>query len=331
MPKNIIVCFDGTWRNAANATAQSTNIDILFQSVSQQNQVANYYPGPGSNVSIFSRLTNGASGKGVFQQARLAWKFISRVHQKGDRIFIFGFSRGAFAARHLAGMIVRHGTSAYQGNIEQGFRDWLNSSDQLLKAPQGEVHFLGLFDCVPGNQLYVLRDQSKHLNSPHLEPGILHFRHAVSIHERRWSFKPLMFHPGPHHDSFSQRWFPGYHSDVGGGNNVANGLSYFSLWWMMREAYGEGLDFENMSCQLHRQAGHLMGVIERCDPHMEPVPSDTLATRMGIRWSRKNTGHDSDPDPTPRLSDLVQCTRPDCDRQMFNPFKVAFLTYKPQP
>ena len=106
-----------------------------------------------------------------------------------------------------------------------------------------EVHFLGLFDCVPGNRLYTLRDRNDVLNSPILESRIRHFRHAVSSSERRWSFKPIAFRPRPQL-SFSQCWFPGSHSDVGGGTGVSEGLSRFSLWWMLREAFGLGFAFQ---------------------------------------------------------------------------------------
>jgi uncharacterized protein (DUF2235 family) len=163
----------------------------------------------------------GAIGKGVFQAARHAWQQIAANYQDGDKLFIFGFSRGAYAARHLAGMIVRHGLHGWQGTIEETFRHWLANAGKPCLLVRQEVHFLGLFDCVPGNYLYRWRDRSHRLNTNQLEPGIQHVRHAVSVNERRWSFRPLIFKPSERHASFAQHWFPGFHSDVGGGDNVA--------------------------------------------------------------------------------------------------------------
>ncbi|WP_245518678.1 DUF2235 domain-containing protein, partial [Mesorhizobium sp. M1C.F.Ca.ET.204.01.1.1] len=81
----------------------------------------------------------GATGKGVFQTAREAWKWVAGNHEDGDKIYIFGFSRGAFAARHLAGMIVRHGLKGWQGNIEEEFRKWRVSVAKPCTLPRAEV------------------------------------------------------------------------------------------------------------------------------------------------------------------------------------------------
>lgn len=109
MPKNIFVCLDGTWNNSVSSDIPSTNVYALFLSVARENQVKSYYPGVGSHTGRLGNVLYGATGKGVFQAARLAWQQIAANFTDGDRVFIFGFSRGAFAARHLASMIVRHG------------------------------------------------------------------------------------------------------------------------------------------------------------------------------------------------------------------------------
>ena len=321
MPKNIVVCLDGTWNNSVSGSTPSTNVNLIYQSLSRDGQVQGYYPGVGSHVGSFGALLNSASGKGVFVQARSAWKFVSGNYHDGDRIYIFGFSRGAFAARHLAGMIVRHGLWAYQGNIEEGFRAWQKSVRLPCTQPRGAVHLLGLFDCVPGNHLYVWRDQSHHLNAQDLEPGIEHFRHAVSVHERRWAFRPLLFRRSPDQSSFKQCWFPGYHSDVGGGDNVAVGLANLALWWMLREAFGLGLEVENIHCPQHRY-GHVLGVVSSTNPEDTPVSSDYFTTRVGLRWDRSVRETNPVPDPTPEFADLADCPR--CGNEMFDIFKTDY-------
>jgi uncharacterized protein (DUF2235 family) len=183
---------------------------------------------------------------------------------------------------------------------------------------QQPVHFLGLFDCVPGNHFYAWRDPDSGLNSPMLEPGILHFRHAVSLSERRWSFRPLIFRRGEQ-QSFAQHWFPGYHSDVGGGKAIAEGLASFSLWWMMREAYGQGLAFENIQCPHHR-GGHALGVIRGVDPSAAGVCSDYWTTHLGLVWNRRGRQLDPSPDESPSFAELDACPR--CGNDMFDYFKT---------
>lgn len=317
MPKNIVVCLDGTWNNAVSTDTPSTNVHVLFQLVARNNQLKSYYPGVGAHTGWLGNRLYGASGKGVFQAARLAWQHIAANHEDGDKVFIFGFSRGAYAARHLAGMIVRHGLRGWQGNIEETFREWIANVREPCTLVRQEVHFLGLFDCVPGNHLYVLRDRSPHLNGTQLEPGIVHVRHAVSIHERRWSFRPLIFDQSQHHKSFAQHWFPGFHSDVGGGEDVAYGLASFSLWWMLREAYGLGLDFDNINCSSHKY-GHSLGVLRSADPEATPVCSDYWTTRLGLQWNRTERATAVIPELTPGFDSLDECPR--CGNEMFDFF-----------
>lgn len=317
MPKNIVVCLDGTWNNSANVTTGFTNPSVIHQSASPLNQIKFYRHGVGENAGWIAKRLYGIIGKGVFQQARLAWTDVAANYIPGDRIFIFGFSRGAFAARHLAGMIVRFGLKGYPpGQFEHPFREWLKAVTEPCVTVQQKVHFLGLFDCVPGNRFYAWRDRNPGLNTKTLEPGIIHFRHAVSRDERRWSFRPLLFNCGKQ-ASFAQHWFPGYHSDVGGGKGIADGLASFSLWWMIREAYAQGLAFTNIECSLHR-AGHALGVIRNVDPDAAGVCSDYWSTRLGLVWNRSARETDPAPDPTPTFSDLASC--PLCDKDMFDYF-----------
>lgn len=321
MPKNIVVFLDGTWNNAVSTDTPPTNIYALTQSVAKTNQLKSYYPGVGAHTGWLGKYLYGATGKGVFQTARSAWQFVSTNHEEGDKVFIFGFSRGAFAARHLAGMIVRRGLKGWQGNIEETFREWQIDTRKPCTTVHQEVHFLGLFDCVPGNYLYVWRDRSSYLNATQLEPGILNVRHAVSMHERRWSFRPLIFEPSPHHNSFAQLWFPGFHSDVGGGKDVADGLASLSLWWMMREAYGLGLSFSNIDCPSHN-FGKPLSVLDYIDPESSPVSSDYWTTRLGLRWNRTEKEKAVIPDPTPEFVSLVDCPR--CGKEMFGFFETKF-------
>ncbi|WP_337966000.1 DUF2235 domain-containing protein [uncultured Flavobacterium sp.] len=319
MPKKITILFDGTWNNGIEGNCD-TNINALKLSISKVNQVQFYYVGVGENIGKVNRAVWGAFGKGVFGAVRKAWEDIANNYEDGDAIYIFGFSRGAFAARHLASMIVRYGTSAYQGRIEDGFREYLANCHKSCENVKKEVHFLGLFDCVPGNYLYLLRNNSFHLNSSKLEKGILHFRHAVSINERRYSFRPILFKKGAQ-QSFAQHWFPGYHSDVGGNRDNSLGLSSFSLWWMIREVYGLGLNFENIQCPNHF-GGNNLGVILNVNPEEQPTSSDYFTTKLGITWERQKREKENLPSEQLGFENLNICPR--CGNEMFDYFSTDY-------
>lgn len=304
-PKNIVVLLDGSWANAVSG-GPDTNIAALSRLISSNQQIKFYNPGVGTHVGLVNRYWWGVLGKGVFVMARAAWKFVADNFQEGDKIYIFGYSRGAYAARHLASMIVRHGVKAFHNDIEEGFHEYMENCHKPCESPRGEVEFLGLFDCVPGNFFYMINSKRRYLNNPQLEIGIKVFRHAVSFQERRLSFRPILFERNGHAD-FAQHWFPGYHGDVGGGKGSSGGLSNFSLWWMMREAFGRGLKFDVIQCEWHH-LGHTVGVIYDANPEEEGVCSDYWTTKIGIKWERKNhVTTENCPDQQLRFEQMIKC------------------------
>lgn len=317
MSKNIVILFDGTWNDSVSGNSNS-NIHHLDVMISAKGQVKDYYAGVGQYAGWINRRILGAVGKGVFQAAREGWRFIARNYVPGDKIYIFGFSRGAYTARHLAGMVVRYGVKGYLGNIEAGFEAYIGECKNPCKVVMQNVELLGLFDCVPGNNLYLVRDRNFYLNSPKLEDGILHFRHAVSILERRYSFRPIIFEKG-NQETFSQHWFPGYHCDVGGYKDNSKGLASFSLWWMIREAFGLGLDFDIIDCKYHH-LGNGIGLIQRIDLNDKPVCSDYLTTKIGLRWDRPKRETAVIPNGTPNFEELNICPR--CSEEMFDYFST---------
>ena len=123
----------------------------------------------------------------------------------------------------------------------------------IKKKP--DVHFLGLFDSVAGNRIYTLQNpRLRILNGGEIEPGILHFRHALALDERRRDFMPELYAlsslPQYAHD-FQQLWFHGYHSDVGGGvPKDRSGLSRSVLTWMSKEAQKQGLGLTAIQMEL---------------------------------------------------------------------------------
>lgn len=321
MSRNLVVCLDGTWNNN---TSQNTAVHAIFNMVDPMTTVSNYWRGIGDGSRPISRVLDGALGRGAFYIMRDAYSFLNNNYAPGDRIFIFGFSRGAWTARHLAGMIARLGFGPYGEQTYRKYRKELIEG----KAPsvRQEIHFLGMFDCVPGNQLYALRRNARVLNAPALEPGICNVAHAVSRDERRWSFAPILFERGQQ-QRFSQCWFPGYHFDIGGDDNPP--LNAFALWWMLREAYACGLDLTHIKCApvqegmvSHGHLGIAIGFMADIDSSAAGKSSDWITTKLGFRCIRENLPRaDELVTPQPDLADLDSCSR-GCDEDMFDFFQT---------
>ena len=184
------------------------------------------------------------------------YRFIMRYYKAGDKIYIFGFSRGAFTARFLARMIFTVGLLSegneemvpfaydlYQryekgqfGSTEQEREEFRNKlyafkmtfcrcdkiNPELDENPDNlgvKVHFLGMFDCV--SSVAVL--DSVYGKAPRAVSVIgtaHHVRHAVAVDEHRVKFRAALLNQddrkNPHED-IKEVWFPGNHGDVGGG------------------------------------------------------------------------------------------------------------------
>ncbi|MCA1707976.1 MAG: DUF2235 domain-containing protein, partial [Actinobacteria bacterium] len=196
------------------------------------------------------------------------YQWLTSTYQPGDRISLFGFSRGAFTVRSLAGLIaacglidtsgleelaIRH---AIKGMYEGKYRRRGNPGPRWLDglvfrfypgdAAEIPVQFIGVWDTVGAlgipDHLAVLNL----LDSPRrhafhdltLNPHVRYARHAVAMDERRGTFAPTLWDsaPAPKQD-LKQVWFPGSHMDVGGGHRET-GLSNGALEWMIEEARG---------------------------------------------------------------------------------------------
>jgi uncharacterized protein (DUF2235 family) len=267
LPKNVVLCLDGTG-NQVKATA-NTNVVRLFGMLELDDpsrQVAYYDPGVGTMGARgawstwgrkLTRLFGLAFGTGIKDNLEEALNFLIESYEPGDRVFIFGFSRGAFTARGLTGMayrsgVMRKGTSnlvpylvaAYTKGKSFSKGDWDTldlfaetfsvESDGSLAMP---VHFLGLWDSVKA--LGILRPDPKWPYTRQL-PNARHIFHAVSIDERRRPYAEYLIEPTKALES-RETWFAGVHSDIGGGFRDDPELGRITLKWMTDRALDHGL------------------------------------------------------------------------------------------
>jgi uncharacterized protein (DUF2235 family) len=116
--KNLVVLSDGTGNSSAKA--QKTNVWRLFQALDQAgtHQVAQYDDGVGTSSNRYLALLGGAFGWGLKRNVLDLYKFVCRNYRPGDRIYGFGFSRGAFTIRVLTGLISREGLVSFRTEAE---------------------------------------------------------------------------------------------------------------------------------------------------------------------------------------------------------------------
>jgi uncharacterized protein (DUF2235 family) len=255
MVRNIVLCLDGTSNKYA---AANTNVVKLYAMLDRQrnDQLSYYQPGIGTMAppGVWGRLKRWFITQLDLAIAWLlsdhvtdAYRFLMRYYQEGDRVFIFGFSRGAYTARVLAGMLHKVGLLT-QGNEElipfawdiykKHTTDWTvpDGFKQTFCRPV-QIHFLGLWDTVSS---VGWAWAPKHFDFTENNASVDIVRHAVSLDERRVYFVQNLW--GTHPPDVEQVWFAGVHSDVGGGypENEA-GLSAIALKWISEQAEAAGL------------------------------------------------------------------------------------------
>lgn len=253
--KRIIFCADGTW----DSKKDHTNVYKMFQAIDQgPDQVAFYDDGVGVEGNGIQRFLGGAFGEGLFQKIKDGYEKIASVYEPGDEIYIFGFSRGAYTARSIAGMISTCGLPTKTCDKElldavfHAYRDREHRSEMLgamtaSVLQPAPIKMVGVWDTVGSLGIpaiwghvdpvrYGFLDTSLH-------PNIQNAYQALAIDEHRREFPPTLWTtpktpvPG---QTLEQVWFPGGHSDVGGGY-AESGLSDITLAWMMSKAENLGL------------------------------------------------------------------------------------------
>ena len=284
--KRLIVCCDGTWNTADQSEGgipTPTNVVKLYNAVAEQDakkveQVKYYHPGVGTDPGLLSKVVGGGLGAGLDRNIMSGYRFLADHYRTGDEIFLFGFSRGAYTARSLAGMIGCCGIMDPAGHDEpetwrlineiyqEGYRKRERYETEGLSyhpAPgqSGEipVRFLGVWDTVGAlgipEDLPLLglldRPEQYHFHDTALSRTVKNARHAVALDEKRASFEPTLWSGVEARDDVKQVWFPGVHADVGGGYAEAE-LSDGALKWMLDEARGCDLRVHQAaSGQLH--------------------------------------------------------------------------------
>lgn len=265
MPKNIIFCADGTWNHpgeTSDGLPADTNVYKFFKALTQSaTQAPHYDDGVGADGMPIDRLMGGAIGDGLFQKIRDGYTVVARGYEDGDSIYLFGFSRGAYTARSLAGMIAICGLPAPGKFTDRAAADAFAAyragarRKPLLDAFVGrydardvKIAMVGVWDTVgalgiPGDLFAGLNVAVYGFLDTGLHPDVQAAYHAIAIDERRCEFVPTLWTSSSPGQEIDQLWFAGVHADIGGGYGET-GLSDITLGWMMAKAAAKDLLFD---------------------------------------------------------------------------------------
>ncbi|MFW0795310.1 DUF2235 domain-containing protein [Gordonia sp. CPCC 205515] len=277
--RNIIICLDGTKNEPEQG---STNVARLFDiCVKNDGQLAYYDPGVGTMgargavTRLGKSVTRGwglVAGYGVKENLEEAYTYLANNYRKNDRVFVFGFSRGAYTARALTGMLstiglLRPGAENLtpyavklyaQNSGKAGTREYFEPRDKFrnrfgnpdfprtFNTSTKQVHFLGVWDTVKSVGALNWRAGFEESRWPYTAKitNINIARHAMALDERRRPYPCYRFDSstvqqfeGRHREV----WFPGVHSDVGGQFSDDHRASDVAFDWMLREAHDAGL------------------------------------------------------------------------------------------
>lgn len=278
MPKNIVICCDGTGNEVEG---DLSNVLKLYRIADQNDDQRVFYdPGIGTigRSNPWRRLRQKiagvwgmVTGAGLDDRILQAYTFLVGAYEDGDRVYLFGYSRGAYTVRALAGFIhliglirpdqlnmAGYALRAYKSVGDTGGFEFARNFRRIVRGRHVPIEFIGVWDTVSS----VMTPRWDRFPPATLQtlpftranPSVRIMRHAMAIDERRRMFRlnrwtePQEFNPnpfdaeGPVKQDIKQTWFAGVHGDVGAGYaEDTNALSKFPLQWMIEEAVVAGL------------------------------------------------------------------------------------------
>jgi len=270
--KRIIICADGTWNEPTQVDEKTkrrkpTNVLKVARTIlpSDENgvpQIVYYHKGVGTKGGI-DKWTGGAFGHGVARNVRSIYRFIVFNYTPGDELYFFGFSRGAFTVRTLAGFMKAVGLlekddefytpelyKLYESSASKNDEAWRHAFRNIRDhRPCPPIRFIGVWDTVgalgaPGILGQVLNRGKYKYHDIELNKNILSACQALAIDERRKPFRPNIWtRPEGWDGSLDQAWFPGVHTNIGGGYHP-DGVANESLHWIVEKAETLGLAFD---------------------------------------------------------------------------------------
>lgn len=257
--QRLILLFDGTW----NDPQDRTNVYRLSRSLHDTDAAGvpqRFFYDPGVGTQPWDRWLGGVSGYGLSRNLLQGYDWLARHYQEGSEIWVFGFSRGAFTARSLVGLLRKCGllhlsTPQLLAEAEHLYRQRdLHPDDVRCRtfrhhySREVRVRFIGVWDTVGALGLPGTRWSEKSRFAWHdteLSGIVDHACHAMALDEQRPEYDVIAWtspdgRPKSRHIEVEQRWFMGAHGDVGGGYPEHQPAD-LPLHWIKSKAQAAGL------------------------------------------------------------------------------------------
>ncbi|MDS4025715.1 MAG: DUF2235 domain-containing protein [Candidatus Contendobacter sp.] len=271
MTKRIVICLDGTW-NTPDSNPEvdgdvSTNVwklhNLVLDNDSHGIQQTKYYE-TGVGTNWYDRVRGGVFGVGLSEKIKDAYKYLASKYEPGDEVYIFGFSRGAYTARSLVGLIRNSGV------LKQSHIDLVDDAYALYRTrdegPDSEnakyfrseycyeiaIKCLGVWDTVgalgvPIESFDWFNKKYYEFHDTELSGIVENAFHALAIDEHRKTYQCSLWDPKQKpNQRLEQSWFSGAHADIGGGYGDSQ-IADVSLRWMIHKAASCGLEFDDAS------------------------------------------------------------------------------------
>ena len=259
MNKNIVICCDGT-RGKYTSVEGNTNVVRLFERLIPDGpaQISYYDPGAGTYSPMWTPVGQalakglesasgvGITGTGVRQNIVESYRYLMDYYEPGDQVFLFGYSRGAYTVRALAGMLHLCGllTKGSYNLIPYMAEMYYHGKEEVAQdfkdrcSRECPTYLIGVWDTV-ASVGYI---RQKRFSNSVLKPDVRFGYQALAINERRYFFQPSIWDEEVSQEgqTIEQVWFAGCHGDVGG-QDADRGISDIPLVWMLNRAENCGL------------------------------------------------------------------------------------------
>lgn len=261
--RRLVICCDGTWNRPEDG--RDTNVVRLARAIKpigltprgeEITQIVRYHLGVGTG-NILDRVIGGGAGVGLSGSVRTCYGFLVDNYREGDEILLFGFSRGAYVARSIAGLIGLVGIlrKSEMARFEEVWNYYCQlprtkGDDAKLEklAPRRHVpvpvRCVGVWDTVgalgiPGSRFC---SNSYTFHETGLGEHVRHAFQALALDEQRGNFQPAVWvrTVNDPRQVLEQVWFPGVHTNVGGGY-LEHGLADTTMLWMLSRLRYHGL------------------------------------------------------------------------------------------
>lgn len=270
--KGIVLCFDGTWNTPGQVTSpcedDSTNVFRFYERIGGENsegrpQIKWYNKGVGTEW--LNRVRGGAFGLGLDKHILDGYRFLIKHYKPGDDIYLIGFSRGAYTARSLVGLIRNSGLLKNEDDdlIDRAYAIYRSKEDvdsehasafRRANSREISIRFIGVWDTVgalgiPLKPFAEFNSEQYGFHDLKLSSIVQNAFHAVAVDEHREPYAAALWGPQDMRDKergqrLEQIWFSGAHSDVGGGYEGAHPIPDLTLRWMQKKAVECGLGVE---------------------------------------------------------------------------------------